>query len=262
LIGDATYNRTGVVPKPRDLVLERTCRRWVDVCTDTHAPNLLRSFRGKPSCATACYCLLSFSCGCHSQRARPPFTTVVRPSPPAFRSGPELTTGTGHGIFTLGADTIVTDIRFWTLQTPAPPTVYNGGALTWQIFVDNGGVEGALIASNTFTLFQTPHGQVGVSGLTLDEFENNFSVPNITFHLTSPESYFLDITDTSGKDAFGIFWAGSGENSLAFQLMGSGNGNNAPPDPSAPEPSTVLLLAAGTAVCVAASRLGLLVHRA
>ncbi len=172
---------------------------------------------------------------------------------------PELTTGTGHGIFTLSADTILTDVRFWTLQTPAPPAVYNGGALTWQIFVDNGGVEGALIASNNFTLSQTPGAQVSVSGLSLDEFENNFSVPNITFHLTSPQSYFLDITDKSGKDVFGLFWAGSGENSLAFQLMGSGN--NVPPDPSTPEPATALLLAAGTAACVAARRLGLLVHR-
>jgi hypothetical protein len=185
-------------------------------------------------------------------------------APVAACSGgcPELTTNIGHGIFTLVADTIVTDIRFWTLQYPAPPAVYNGGTLTWQIFVDNGGVEGALIASNTFKLSQTPSGQVSLPGLTLDEFENNISVPNITFYLTSPQSYFLDITDksTSPKDAFGIFWAGSGENTLAFQLMGSGN--NVTPDPSAPEPSTVLLFAAGTATCVAARRLGLLVHRA
>ena len=262
MIGDATYNRIGVVPKPRDLVLERTCRRWVE-SVRTHTPQICYArFGGKTIVRhgmllpVVLFVWLPFAASA---------TTVYDSGAPVaacFPVCPELTTGTGHGIFTLGADTIVTDIRFWTLQTPAPPTVYNGGALTWQIFVDNGGVEGALIASNTFTLFQTPHGQVGVSGLTLDEFENNFSVPNITFHLTSPESYFLDITDTSGKDAFGIFWAGSGENSLAFQLMGSGNGNNAPPDPSAPEPSTVLLLAAGTAVCVAASRLGLLVHRA
>jgi hypothetical protein len=176
---------------------------------------------------------------------------------------PDLTSGIGHGIFTLVADTIVTDIRFWTLQFPAPPAVYNGGTLTWQIFVDNGGVEGALIASNTFKLSQTPLGQVSVSGTTLDEFENDFSVPDITFHLTSPQSYFLDITDTSGKDTFGIFWASSGENSLAFQLMGSGNNVlPGPPDPSAPEPSTMLLLAAGVPACVAARRLGLLVNRA
>uniref|UniRef100_Q01XH0 Ice-binding protein C-terminal domain-containing protein n=1 Tax=Solibacter usitatus (strain Ellin6076) TaxID=234267 RepID=Q01XH0_SOLUE len=173
---------------------------------------------------------------------------------------PELTTGTGTGIFTLTADTILTDIRFWTLQTPAPPSVYNGGNLTWQIFADNGGVQGALIASNSFKLSQTPGGQVSVSGLGLDQFENDFSVPNVTFHLSSPQSYFLDITDTSGKDAFGIFWAGSGENMLAFQLMGSGN--NVTPDPSSPEPSTILLFAAGIAACVAARRLGLLVHRA
>jgi hypothetical protein len=176
-----------------------------------------------------------------------------------FGGCPELTSGTGHGVFTLVADTILTDIRFWTLQTPAPPPVYNGGALTWQIFVDNGGVEGAPIASNTFTLSQTPDGSVGVFGLTVDEFENDFSVPNVTFHLTSPQSYFLDIKDTSGKDAVGIFWASSGDNLLAFQLMGSGN--NVPNDPSAPEPSTVLLFAAGTAACLAARRLGLLVHR-
>lgn len=173
---------------------------------------------------------------------------------------PELTSGTGHGIFTLLTDTIVTDIRMWTLQTPAPPTVYNGGSLTWQIFADNGGVEGALIFSNTFQLSQTPHGQVSVAGLTLDEFENNFSVPNLTFHVTSPQSYFLDITDTSGKDAFGIFWSNSDENLLAFQLMGSSTDVPPGPDPSAPEPSTVLLLSAGSAACVAARRLGLIVH--
>jgi hypothetical protein len=173
---------------------------------------------------------------------------------------PELTTGTGHGIFTLTGDTILTDIRFWTLQTPAPPTVYNGGTLTWKIFADTGGVEGAPIASNTFKLSQTPGGQVSVSGLSLDQFENDFSVPNITLLVSSPQSYFLDIADTSGKDAFGIFWASSGENTLAFQLMGSGN--NVTPDPSASEPSTVLLLAAGASACVAARKLGLLVHRA
>ncbi len=171
---------------------------------------------------------------------------------------PELTTGTGHGIFTLSADTILTDIRFWTLQTPAPqlplPPIYNLGVLTWQIFEDNGGVQGALIGSNTFTLTQKPVATVSVSGLFLDEFENNFSVPNISFHLSSPQSYFLNITDTSGKDGFGIFWASSGENSLAFLLMGSGN--DVPNDPSTPEPSTVGLLAAGTLACVAARRLG------
>ena len=175
---------------------------------------------------------------------------------------PELTTGTGHGIFTLTGDTILTGIRFWTLQTPAPPTVYNGGALTWTVLADNGGVEGAIIASNTFQLSQIPGGQVSVSGLTLDGFENDFLVLNITFHVASPQSYFLDITDTSGKDAFGIFWARSGESSLAFQLMGSGNNVTPDPgDPSAPEPSTVLLLAAGAPAYLAARRLGLLVHR-
>jgi hypothetical protein len=171
---------------------------------------------------------------------------------------PDLTSGIGHGIFTLVADTIVTDIRFWTLQFPA---AYNGGTLTWRIFADNSGAEGALIASNTFKLSQTSLGQVSVSGTTLNEFENDFSVPNVTFSLTSPQSYFLDITDTSGKDGFGIFWASSGESSLAFQLMGSGNVFPDPPDPSAPEPSTVLLLAAGVPAYVAARRLGLLRQR-
>ncbi len=54
--------------------------------------------------------------------------------------------------------------------------------------------------------------------------------------------YFLDISDTSGRDSFGIFWATSSPESLAFQLYGTGN-----TPPPAPEPGTWALLASGGA---------------
>jgi hypothetical protein len=163
----------------------------------------------------------------------------------------ELTTSTGHGLFSLVADSTITSIRFWTFQSPGS---YKGGTLSWHIYLDNAGVEGTLIGSSTFKLSQTSIGPVDVAGLDLDGFQNDIPVASLAISPpSSPQGYFLDITDVGGGDILGIFWATSGENTFAFQLSGSGNG--VPPDTAAtPEPSTMALLAAGAVTCLAARR--------
>ncbi|HTS66805.1 MAG TPA: hypothetical protein VMH28_32500 [Candidatus Acidoferrales bacterium] len=162
---------------------------------------------------------------------------------------PELTTATGQGIFTLLSNTTLTSARFWTFQSD---NVYNGGTFRWQIAPDNGGLTGPLIASGTFAFTasapQVPVGPVSVFGLTLTEYQNDFTIPSVVINPSpSPQDYFLNITDISGGvDHFGIFWATSGQSTLAFQLSGTGNAS-----PTTPEPASVLLWASGAAACLA-----------
>jgi hypothetical protein len=172
---------------------------------------------------------------------------------------PELTTGTGQGLFTLVGNTVLTSARFWTFQST---NVYNGGTFQWQITLDNSGIPGALLAHGTFTLPvpQTALGQVSVAGLNLTEYQNDFAIPSAVINPSpSPQSYFLTIADLSGTpapaaafngapvltgatDSFGIFWATGGQGIQAFQLFGTGNA-----DPTVPEPATFALTAAALA---------------
>ena len=166
---------------------------------------------------------------------------------------PDLVTGVGRGVFTLLSDATLASARFWTFQVPG---AYNGGTLGWGIYLDNSGTQGSLIGSGTFCLSsnaacisQTLLGAVNVAGLNLNEYQNDFAIPSLAIHAAShPQSYFLNLSDTSGLDTFGNFWATSGQNILAFQL--SGTGTNGPIQP-APEPATFVLLAGGLALVIA-----------
>jgi hypothetical protein len=131
----------------------------------------------------------------------------------------------------------VTGVTFWTFQSPSS---YLGGAFTWEIIEDNGGAHGPTLGSGTFTLSQTLVQSFTLGGLPLEEYQNDFTIPALALN-PLPQSYFLDIADTSGADTFGIFWARSGPDTLAFQL--SGTGNQDPPADPTPEPGTLTMVA-------------------
>ncbi|HXK07627.1 MAG TPA: hypothetical protein VMS37_34855 [Verrucomicrobiae bacterium] len=167
-----------------------------------------------------------------------------------FGGCPDLTEITGEGLFSLVSNTVLTSATFWTFQLDG---VYQGGTLAWHIFADNGGSHGSLLGSGTFTLTQTLIQPVTVGGISLTEYQNDFTIPSLNINPSpSPQSYFLDIADTvGGPDQSGIFWATSGESTLAFQLFGTGN---TPVD--GPEPATLLLVGCGVAL-LACSRVRL-----
>ena len=146
-------------------------------------------------------------------------------------------TSIGEGVLTLQTDATITGVQFWTFQFAGS---YQGGTLDWHIYQDNGGSQGSLIGSGTFVLSETLIGDVNVDGADLVEYENDFTISSLFMDPASPQTYFLDLSDSSGIDHTGTYWATSGYGIQAFQIDGT-------PDP-APEPSTFLLLAGGVAV--------------
>jgi hypothetical protein len=167
-------------------------------------------------------------------------TPITAPTLACASVCPDIITSVGQGAFTLTSNSIVTGARFWTFQSDG---AYNGGTMDWRIFLDNAGIQGALVGSGKFTLSQSKIGPVSVAGLNVTEYQNDFTIASLPINPSSPpQTYFLDISDSSGQDKFGVFWATSGQNLLAFQL--SGTGNTGPLQP-VPEPATFALLAGG-----------------
>jgi hypothetical protein len=154
---------------------------------------------------------------------------------------PDLATGVGEGVFTMPFGATLTNVEFWTLQAPDS---YKNGALTWQICLEKSCLPGSILSSGNFFLSEATVGFVNVAGFGTNEFDNTFPVGNLSL---GPQTYYLDIFDSSGKDTFGVFWATSNPDTLAFELTGT-------PD-SVPEPTTFVLLGAGLAGLLALRRL-------
>ena len=160
-------------------------------------------------------------------------TPVTDPNSDCSSACPDIATSMAVASFTLPSLSSLTGVEFWTLQSP---NSYHGGALTWQICLDDSCSTGSILGSGNFTLSQANLGFVDVAGYNTTEYQNNFSTGNLTL---GAQTYYLDIADHSGVDSFGIFWATSNPDTLAFELTGT---------PLAiPEPGTFMLLAGGLA---------------
>lgn len=152
---------------------------------------------------------------------------------------PELVSGFGAGAFTLPSSVVISGVQFWTLQAP---NSYQGGDLRWQICLDDTCSAGSSLGSGSFMLTQDIQGDVNVAGYSAAEYQNDFAVADLSISPSSPsQNFFLNISDPSGKDNFGIFWATSGANTLAFQLTGTVI------DQAVPEPATLVLMAGALA---------------
>jgi hypothetical protein len=158
---------------------------------------------------------------------------ITDPNSDCSSACPDIATSAGIAGFTLSSQADVTGVEFWTLQSP---NSYHGGALTWEICLDNTCSAGSILGEGNFTLSQAMMGAVNVAGYETTEYQNNFSTGSLTL---GPQTYYLDISDHSGVDSFGVFWATSNPNTLAFELTGL-------PE-VVPEPATLVLLAAGLA---------------
>lgn len=150
---------------------------------------------------------------------------------------PDLTTGLGDGIFSLVGPTTLRGALFATFQVPGS---YQGGQLAWTIGAVGSSVP---LATGPISLSNWDEGPVTVSGISLEEYYENFSL-GAGVVLTAG-SYYLQITDPAPTpDHFGIFWA-TNAMGLAFSLEGSGNQGPAPP--TVPEPTSLVLSLAGIA---------------
>jgi hypothetical protein len=156
-------------------------------------------------------------------------TNMPDTSTTACGSGcPELTSGTGDGLFTLVGNATIAGFTFWTFESPGS---YKGGSFLWSIRTDVGNVPGSVIGSGLFSLpTRDLPTDVIVSGISLEEFENTVTLGSSVGinPIPAPQSYFLQIQDSSGLDGFGIFWASSQTDNLAFELTGSGNLSTVP----------------------------------
>lgn len=176
-------------------------------------------------------------------------TPLTDPNLACRPSCPEITTSVGGSVFRLLSDADVTGFEFWTFQLPG---AYSGGTLMWQISTDNSGSPASRLDSGTFTLSQDQvQSNVSVAGFgPLIEYSNVVTTGSLSANpLHAQQDYYLDISDTSGVDKVGIFWATSGPGALAFQIDGTSD----IPINDVPEPATGLLFASGL-LCILAGR--------
>jgi hypothetical protein len=164
-------------------------------------------------------------------------------------SCPELTTSIGLGAFDLLPGSMIAQVEFWTFQLPG---AYNDGMLNWQIDADISGSPGTMMGSGTFGLSSNQvKTDVFVAGFgPMTEYATTFTTPSLSAIPLSGQNYFLKISDTSGADRLGIFWATSGPGTLAFQIDGI---NSDAPTNNVPEPGTAVLFASGV-FCILACR--------
>jgi hypothetical protein len=159
---------------------------------------------------------------------------ITDPNLDCSPSCPVLTVGVGSGIFVLDSEATISGVQFYTFQAQG---AYNGGTLDWAMYTDNSGVPGSLLESGSFLLSEIDLNDVSVAGYaSLIEYENDFTIHNLLVNPSpAPQTYFLDITDMNGGDGFGIYWATSGPNTLAFQLDGTVSSDSiATPEPAVP----------------------------
>jgi hypothetical protein len=166
---------------------------------------------------------------------------ITNPSLACGPSCPELTTSIGSGVFNLLPGSMIAQVEFWTFQLPG---AYNGGMLNWQIDVDNSGSPGTVVGSGKFLLSEN---QVQTNVMVNDfgpmvEYANIFTTSALSAIPLSGQNYFLQISDTSGVDKLGVFWATSGPGTLAFQIDGVDSDT---PTSNVPEPGTAVLLGSG-----------------
>ncbi len=180
---------------------------------------------------------------------------------PDLQNGFDISSLIAAEDFTLGVQTTITDIRFWSLEGTGFFSGYTG-SITWQIYSNAGNTPGVLLASGTTSaVTQALTGRELITYTALYESQNDFSVGSV---LLDPGTYWLGLHNgplstipTSGGDEF--YWETTSPNSTfgsrydsapfgdnvwdetvgiqrAFQISGI---------TSVPEPSTLALFSLG-----------------
>jgi hypothetical protein len=174
--------------------------------------------------------------------------TMLYSAAPNQSGGTDINCCLGADGFALGADSTLTQIMFWTLQSSA--TDYTG-SVVWAIYSDAAGVPNASVANGTTSVAGV---STGNSYVGLPEFSYTWSV-NVplsagTYWLvlhngptdTVPDGlFFWEWSDAMAGNAQAFDPLGSGWQNqfsqFAFQIQGDATGT--------PEPASALLIGAG-----------------
>lgn len=178
--------------------------------------------------------------------------TLYDNGPPNAANGNEMTFWIQAEEFILASDSVLTDIRFWAFGFREPGSYQ--GSIVWSIYANTPGGPGALLHRATVVPTRTFRAPTPFGG---GSFQHDFSVGEIplgagTYWLglhngpltrTVRDDYYWETTvpnatrrgheDVNPFDVGG--WFNNGQEH-AFILFGRGAG------PSAPEPSSVVLL--------------------